>query len=156
MSKIIQPLGSLDQQLDREQLAELASEHAGQILEAGHYDLLKVYAELKRYELYLSTIMDGLRDAALEQAMEQAAKEFQYGHARVLVTKRARYKYEADAVWQRFNAGLDEYKQQRKEREQWLRTLPPEGMETVDEETGEAYIALPPEKEEALGLMVRL
>jgi hypothetical protein len=156
MSKIIQPLGALDPQLGREQLSALADEHVRQIVEAGHYDLLKVYAELKRYDSYLSAVMDGLRDAALKQALAREAQEFQYGTTRVVVGKRTRYKYSADAVWQRFNLGLDEFKHKRKEREQWLRSLPPAGMEVIDEETGEVYTAKPPEREEIATLMVRL
>ena len=67
MGKIIKPLGSIDRELSKNEIIELAENHTVQIIE-GEYDLLKVYIELKRYQAYLDTIINELKEEAINKA----------------------------------------------------------------------------------------
>lgn len=65
---LIQPIGTLDRTITKTAIVELASSHANQIVESGHYDLLKTYVEMKRYELYIKTIINKLKTVSTYQA----------------------------------------------------------------------------------------
>lgn len=65
---LIQPIGTLDRTITKTAIVELASSHANQIVESGHYDLLRTYVEMKRYELYIKTIINKLKTVSTYQA----------------------------------------------------------------------------------------
>lgn len=58
---LIQPIGTLDRTITKTAIVKLADDHANQIIEGGNYDLLKTYVEMKRYELYIKTIINKLK-----------------------------------------------------------------------------------------------
>lgn len=65
---LIQPIGTLDRTISKTAIVELANNHANQIIEGGNYDLLKTYVEMKRYELYIKTIINKLKNMSTYQA----------------------------------------------------------------------------------------
>lgn len=65
---LIQPIGTLDRTITKTAIVSLASDHADQIIDGGNYDLLKTYVEMKRYELYIKTIISKLKTISAYQA----------------------------------------------------------------------------------------
>lgn len=65
---LIQPIGTLDRTISKTAIVKLANEHANQIVDGGQYDLLKTYVEMKRYELYIKTIINKLKTSSTYQA----------------------------------------------------------------------------------------
>lgn len=65
---LIKPIGTLDRKITKAAIVKLANDHAHQIIESGNYDLLKTYAEMKRYELYIKTIINKLKAISTLQA----------------------------------------------------------------------------------------
>ena len=65
---LIQPIGTLDRTITKTAIVKLANDHANQIIEGGNYDLLKTYVEMKRYELYIKTIISKLKTSSTYQA----------------------------------------------------------------------------------------
>lgn len=65
---LIQPIGTLDRTITKLAIVSLANDHASQIIDGGNYDLLKTYVEMKRYELYVKTIIHQLKASSTYQA----------------------------------------------------------------------------------------
>lgn len=65
---LIKAIGTLDRTMTKGAIVELANDHAHQIIEGGNYDLLKTYVEMKRYELYIKTIINKLKAISTLQA----------------------------------------------------------------------------------------
>ena len=65
---LIQPIGTLDRTISKTAIVKLANEHADQIVDGGKFDLLKTYVEMKRYELYIKTIINRLKTISTYQA----------------------------------------------------------------------------------------
>lgn len=72
---LIKPIGSLDRTITKTAIVKLANDHAHQIIESGNYDLLKTYVELKRYELYIKTIINKLKAISTLQAQVMREEE---------------------------------------------------------------------------------
>lgn len=70
---LIKPIGSLDRSMSKTGIVRLAADHAGQIIDSGNYDLLKTYVEMKRYEVYIKTIIAQLKNHSVAQAQELRA-----------------------------------------------------------------------------------
>jgi hypothetical protein len=70
---LIKPIGTLDRNMPKNGLVRLAADHAQQIIDSGQYDLLKTYVEMKRYELYIKTIIARLKNHSVAQAQELRA-----------------------------------------------------------------------------------
>ena len=65
---IIKSIGTIERTLHKNEIIELAEANAQEVIDSGKFDMLKVYAELKRYELYLKTIIEKTKEMALEKA----------------------------------------------------------------------------------------
>jgi len=65
---LIKPIGSIDRTMTKSGIVRLANDHAHQLIEGGQYDLLKTYVEMKRYELYIRTIIAKLKNISVLQA----------------------------------------------------------------------------------------
>lgn len=155
MGKIIQPLGSIDKNLSKQGIIELAEDHTVQIVEKG-YDLLKVYVELKRYQLYLDHIINELKKEAIEVAKAQGKKSFDYSNAKVQVQRRTKYNYGQDEKWVSLNVELERLKQIKKGREALLKSITEDVMEVVNEDTGEVETLVAPTKKTLDQIVVRL
>lgn len=154
MGKIIQQLGSLDRNFSKKDIVALAEEHAQQIIEKD-YDLLKVYVELKRYETYLETIIKTMKEQTVAKALELEEKTFVYANAKLVLTNRTKYDYQADPTWALLNEELNQLKTLKKEHEAQLKKLT-EDVELINEETGEIEVLIAPSKEVTEQMSVRL
>lgn len=154
MPKIIQSIGEIADHLNKQELIELAEDHVVQILE-GEYDDLKVYIALKRYQLYLDTLVKELQKAALGKAKEHGEKSFEYSNCRVLVQHRTKYNYANDDGWNKLNLQFEQLKRDKKEREKLLQAVSGESLEVVDEETGEIDTLTAPQKKVVEQIIIR-
>ena len=154
---IIKTLGAIERSLNKEQIVGLAEANAQEVIESGKYDILKVFAELKRYELYLKTVIEKTKEAALDMALEQGEKTLEVDNAKITIYKRTVYDFSSDAKWQSLKGDLDYLSEIRKQREALLKELTPgEVREIVDEHTGEVEEVAAPLSEMKFGLIVRL
>ena len=154
MGKIIKPIGSIEQSATKNEIVEMAKKHASDIVDKD-YDLLKVFVELKRYDLYLNTIIDELKAASAEKAKEQIDKTFEYANAKITVANFKKYNFENDIKWANIKDEMDDLKNWKKDREALLKSLEKD-EEIVNEETGEIEILKKPEVEEVSRIIVRL
>jgi len=156
MSKIIKHIGELDRNLDKLALEDLAQQHASEIIANEQYDLLKVYLEFRRYETYLKTLTEAVKQETLNQAKEEGLTDFEYGSAKVTFVTRRKYDYSADRYWASINEEMDNFKTMKKEREQVLKNIEGEFEEIIDEETGEIQKVYAPIVEHIDSLRVTL
>lgn len=154
---IIKAIGTIDRSFHKSEIVELAEADAQAVIDSDRYDMLKVYTELKRYEMYLKTVIDKTKEVALEKAVELGEKNLEVDNARITITKRTVYDFSQDAKWQSLKGDLDYLSEMRKEREALLKDLAPgETREIVDEATGEVEEVTAPPAETKFGLIVRL
>ena len=142
---IIKNLGSIDRTLPKKDIVALAQNDATQVIESPQFDLLKVYVELKRYENYLSEVIEKIKPLALAIAEKQADKTFQYDNAKVNVQHRVTYDFSNDDKWAYLNQSLTTSQSAIKKHQEILKNLT-EVKELVDEETGLLYQVYPPER----------
>lgn len=153
---LIKPIGSLGRGLSKDKLIALGEADANEVFESGQYDLLKVYVEMKRYEVYFKAVMDNLHEAALVQAQETGMKSFNYADAQVSNTQRSVFKFDNDPTWHRLHEQFERLKEKIKQHENLLKNMKFEKAEYLDEETGELIELIAPEKEVIESLMVKL
>lgn len=152
----IKPIGSLERDLGKEALLALAETDAQEVITSDRYDLLKVYVEMKRYDLYFQTLMGRIRDAALIKAQETGLKSFNYADAKVTNIQRNVFKFDADPTWQKLHKAVEEVKARLKEHEEILKNLEGDHEQFVDEETGELIALVAPTCEVVETIMVKL
>ncbi len=136
MTKIVKSLGTIDRSLSKKEIKEAAIVDAQAIIDAEKYDLLQVYVEMKRYEAYLSGVLQHLKTAAYAQAAEKGEKSFDYNEAKITVARTVKYDYSVDENWQSMKSDIEMLRAHRKEREAFLKKCN-EKNELIDEETGE-------------------
>ena len=156
MAKIIRHIGEIDQTFTKNDIEQLAQEHAQAITSNEKYDLPKVYIELKRYETYLKTLINEMKAETFDRIKAQQLDEFEYGNAKATLVKRKKYDYSTDGYWVAMNEELEHFKMMRKERENLLKNIKGEYIETVDETTGEIQKILAPTFEVTETLRVKL
>lgn len=156
MSKIIKQIGQIDRQIDKTAIIELAKQHAHEILESGQYDLLKVYIEFKRYEVYLKTLMNELKDGTTEQAKEIGDQSFEYGSAKVSISKLRKFDYSNDDYWKALKGELQEVKVLKKEREKLLKSIKGTYQDIENADTGELERIVAPSVEYTRVLRITL
>lgn len=120
MIKIVRHLGTIDRQLGKYDILELASENANTIINT-KYDLLKVYVELKRYETYLKGLIDNLKGPAYEKAALKRNSAFDYDDARIYISKRTKWDFSVDEQWTRLDTHIQQLMKERRERETQLK-----------------------------------
>lgn len=154
---IIKSIGTIERTLEKSEIVALAEANAQEVIDSGKFDMLKVYTELKRYELYLKTIIEKTKEMALEKAIEQGEKTLEVDNARITISSRTIYDFSSDSKWQSLKGDIDYLSERRKQREALLKELEPgETREIVDEETGEVETLSAPPAETKFGLVVRL
>ena len=136
MAKIVKSLGTIDRHLDKKEILELAQVDAAVIIEAGNYDLLQVYVEMKRYETYLSGILEQLKVPAYQQAAEKGEKSFDYNEAKVTISKYTKYDYSIDSDWSNLDDKVKNMTDLKKKREAYLKECN-EANTILNEDTGE-------------------
>jgi len=153
---LIKPLGSLERGLKKEELIALAEADAHAVISSNHYDLLKVYIEMKRYELYFKIVVDKIRDGALIKAQETGLKSFNYAEAQVINIQRSVFKFDRDPTWCKLHDEFETLKSQIKLHEETLKKIEGEKQEFLDKETGELIELIGPTKEISETIMVKL
>ena len=150
---IIKTLGTIDKELTKKGITELAQDDANQVIASPQFDLLKVYVELKRYENYLSEVMEQIKPLALEIAQKQDEKTLLVETAKVRLQSRTSYDFSNDDKWQYLKESLTSSQTIIKQHEELLKTLT-EVKEVVDETTGGVYQVFPPQRSENQLLIV--
>lgn len=153
---LVKPIGSLDRGLSKDELIALAESNAHEVIESGQYDLLKVYVEMKRYELYFKTVMDKVREAALVVAQETGMKSFDYAGAKVSNTQRSVFNFDNDPTWQKLHDEFQHLKERIKQHEALLKQVRGEKEEYLDAETGELIEIYAPTEQIVESIMVKL
>ncbi|MBL7806611.1 MAG: hypothetical protein JNN28_02285 [Saprospiraceae bacterium] len=152
---IIKPIGALDRNIHKDQVSALGETDAQVVIDSGQYDLLKVYIEMKRYELYFKAAMDKIRDAAMVVAQETGMKSFNYEDAQVTNTQRRIFHFEQDPTWRSLQDAFEYQKNKLKEHEETLKQLEGENVSYVDEETGELIELIAPTMEVVESIMIK-
>lgn len=153
---LIKPIGSLGRGLSKDELIALGEADANEVFESGQYDLLKVYVEMKRYEVYFKAVMDNLREAALVQAQETGMKSFNYADAQVTNIQRSIFKFDQDPIWCRLHDEFEFLRGRIKLHEETLKKIEGEKQEFLDEETGELIELFAPTQVVVETIMVKL
>ena len=153
---LIKPLGTLERGLHKEDLLALAAMDAQAVISSGQYDLLKVYVEMKRYEVYFSSVLDHIKAAALVVAQETGMKSFNYEDAQVTNQQRSVYKFDQDPTWRRLHDEFEFIKGRIKLHEETLKKIQGEKEQFLDEDTGELIDLIAPTKEVLETIMVKL
>jgi len=160
MGNVILKLGDLDRKLDKTEIICIASENAQTVISSKKYDLLKVYIELKRYDIYLKTLISKFKQYAFVQASVESSqnnnkKTFSYSNATVAISTRTVYDFSSDKIWKELDDKIQELTFQKKERESYLKENN-QPTTLVDEETGEMIEKSKIPKEINRGLTIRL
>jgi len=137
MSKIIKQIGQIDPKLNKINLERLGKDHAAQILANDKYDVLKVYIEFKRYEVYLKTLIDELREDTFTKARAEGNLDFEYSNARVSLGVRRKFDYSMDEEWTDLNDEIEKLKALKKNRESLMKDIKGDFKEILNEDTGE-------------------
>ena len=150
---IIKNLGTIDRSLTKKGITETAQNDAQQVIASPQFDLLKVYVELKRYENYLSEVIEQLKPLALANAQKQDEKTLTYETAKVRLQNRTTYDFSEDDKWKYLKESLTTSQTTIKEHEEILKNLTTV-KDVVDEATGEVYQIYPPQRVESKLLIV--
>jgi len=153
---LVKPIGSLERGLSKEGLVALAETDAKEVISSGQYDLLKVYVEMKRYEVYFTTVMEQVKAAALVVAQETGMKSFNYADAQVTNIQRSVFKFDKDPTWCRLHDEFEFLKGRIKLHEETLKKIQGEKEQFLDEETGELIDLIAPSKEVVETIMVKV
>jgi len=153
---LVKPIGSLERGLSKEDLVALAETDAKEVISSGQYDLLKVYVEMKRYEVYFSTLMEQVREFALVAAQETGMKSFNYADAQVTNIQRSVFKFDKDPTWCKLHEEFEFLKGRLKLHEETLKKIEGEKEQFLDEETGELIELIAPTKSVLETIMVKV
>lgn len=136
MGKLVRQLGSIEKNLHKKDIVDLATDNAQAIIDSEKYDLLKVYVELKRYETYLKGLIQHLKHPALNKAAKKGKKSFDYNDARVNISERTMWDFSVDNKWNELDQQIQHLTKKKKEREKYLKENK-KVQSFVDKETGE-------------------
>lgn len=136
MGKLVRQLGSIEKNLHKKDIVDLATDNAQAIIDSEKYDLLKVYVELKRYETYLKGLIQHLKHPALNKAAAKGKKSFDYNDARVNISERTMWDFSVDNKWNELDQQIQHLTKKKKEREKYLKENK-KVQSFVDKETGE-------------------
>ncbi len=153
MGKLIRPLGGLERHLGKSEILELARRNAAEVVRSGKYDLMRVYVELKRYELYLKEVIENLKGPTLASLPEDKTVDLE--SARLRVFTRRKYDFSVDPTWNSLDRQIKELTEQKKQREKELKATGKVPLE-VDAETGEVLCEQEIPQEIVEGLRVEL
>lgn len=150
---LIKNLATIDRSLTKKGITEAAQNDAQQVIASPQFDLLKVYVELKRYENYLSEVIEQLKPLALESAQQKDEKSMTYETAKVRLQNRVTYDFSEDDKWKYLKESVTASQSSIKQHEEFLKNIT-EVKEVVDEATGEVYQVFPPQRKESQLLIV--
>ena len=153
--KTILTQSELDATLNKQDIEGLAHRDAASLLENPELSSLELYVELKRYHHYLTSILEIIKDPALQVAQQTEVKNFTHTSSRISIMTRTKYDYSNDVTWQSLESKASDMKDQLKAHQEKLSALKAPTT-YVDSDTGEVIELIPPEKSVEQSLMVRL
>ncbi len=157
MSSTIKNIGDLDTTLSKEEIEKLGKAHAAVVIESDQFDVIKTYSALKRYELYLKTMIDELKSETVKKITESGQKDFEFGTSKVTITKRRKFDFSNDAYWNELAKQDKTVSDQKKSHEAILKKMKEgEIKEIVNETTGEVQMVHGPSVVISENLMVKI
>ena len=145
---------------NKEQRQSFALDLIGKI-EQGEVDPLKIHLQVKAMEDIIKLLNDNTiyKKAILEAAEKYGQKSFTFQNAKVEI-KEVGTKYDFsqcnDTEWDLYDQRLLSAKEDLKQRETFLKTIPAKGLEIVDKVSGEMAIIYPPSKSSTTSIAVTL
>lgn len=136
MGNVIKKLGELNRSLNKTDIVNLAKENTQILIDSQKYDLLRVYIEIKRYELYLKTVIEDLKIHAELESFKQDKKTFNYDNAKISIREVTKWQFNLDAEWREIEKEVQMLLEMRKKREVYLKENS-EKIQIIDEITGE-------------------
>lgn len=130
-------------------------------IEAGEINPLTVLLQLKSMEDIIKQITsnEAFKKFAVDEAENIDSKSFSFHNSKMEI-KETGVKYHFDRTGDWIHQRIDQIeastKEQKKQREDFLKTLPSEGMELLNEETGEMVRVYPPYKTSSTTVTVTL
>ncbi|MBK7231296.1 MAG: hypothetical protein IPH93_03240 [Saprospiraceae bacterium] len=155
MSTLVKKLGGIEHHLNKKGIENLATDNAQAIIDSQKYDLLKIFIELKRYEVYLKSMIQCLKKPALLKASEIKQNAFEYDDAKVNIATRTKWDFSIDNKWLELEQQIQQLTIEKKERETYLKATN-RALTLVDEETGEIIEGCDLIKEIEYGLTIRI
>jgi len=127
----------------------------------GNTSALQVHYQVKCLEDIIKGITDDKRykEAVLDDATKHSEKPFDYKHSEVAVREvGTKYDYDScgDPKYRELKRLFDKAKKDLDERQDYLKTIPAEGVTIVDEETGEICKVHKPIKTSTTSVTIRL
>ena len=128
-------------------------------LAEGKADPVQTHYNIKCIEELVKNILnDGQYKAMVLNEAEKHGKSFEFQNSKIEIKETAvRYDFTVcnDPEWLKLEAEILALKDKQKERELFLKTLKPEGIDIVDE-NGEVYTMYPPAKSSTTSVSVTL
>lgn len=156
MSRLIKLPGQLDPDLDRIELANLAAVDAAEVIGDGRYDIVKTFAALRRYEVYIASVLDTLKPAVLSSVRDRPEGHVEVGRSKIIIQQSRRLDFTQDTRWNSLNAEAQSSLERRKAHEKVLRSLTGETVQQVNQDTGEIVTLVGPKVELRETLVFRL
>ena len=145
----------LNATLNKKDIEDRAQRDAASLLQHSDLSALEMYIELKRYHHYLTSILEIIKDPALQVAQQTEVKNFTHASAKVSIITRTKYDYRSDVTWRSLDSKASDIKDQLKAHQEKLSALEAP-TNYIDPDTGEVIELIPPEKSVEQSLMVRL
>lgn len=153
--KTILTQSELNATLNKKDIEDRAQRDAASLLQHSDLSALEMYIELKRYHHYISSILETIKDPALQVAQQTDVKNFQHTSSRISIMTRTKYDYSNDVTWQSLESKASDMKDQLKAHQEKLSALKAPTT-YVDSDTGEVIELIPPERSVEQSLIVRL
>ncbi len=157
MSEITKPIGQIPAITSKEEIVKMGKAHAAEIINGDQYDLIKSYVDVRRYELYLKTLIDELKDETVKKFKESGDKDFEIGTSKATVTKRRKFDFSKDTYWKELDAHTKQVSDKQKSLEKMMKDMTEGSVkEFVDDSTGEVKMIQAPSVEFTESLMVKI
>jgi len=130
-------------------------------IEQGEVDPLKIHLQVKAMEDIIKLLNDNTiyKKSILDAAEKYGQKSFTFQNAKVEI-KEVGTKYDFskcnDTEWDLYDQRLLSAKEDLKQRETFLKTIPVKGLEIVDKVSGEMATIYPPSKSSTTSIAVTL
>ena len=127
----------------------------------GGVSALQVHYQVKCLEDIIKNITDDRRykEAVIEDASKHSSKPFDYKHSEVAIREvGTKYDYDScgDPTYKELKRLFDKAKKDLEERQEYLKTIPAEGVTIVDEDTGEICKVHKPIKTSTTSVTIKL
>ena len=159
MTQTLTTLDKLAPFAESKQVRSLMVDEILDLIDSGNADPLQIHYHVKALEDLIKqlTTSKQYKDAIIDQASKHG-KSFSFQNSRMEIKETgAKYDYSVcnDVTWNELNNELNRITELKKQREEFLRTIRPQGMDIIDEE-GIITTIYPPAKSSTTSLTVTL